>query len=102
MERTMSTQAVPGRYRILVTVTVFASNRQDAYRQVRNALSRRNDAVEFIDCEDIEIEPYCANLDDHGEYGDQRDLAVEGQTVCAACIAAREPHAFVADPKEPS
>jgi len=81
--------AKPGRYTVEVTVTVWADSRRHAYRQIQHALSNKRDGVEFVDAEDTQIEPYCANLlasDEHGEFGDERDLAVEGSTLCKACL----------------
>jgi len=84
----MANTAVPGRYTVQVTVTVWANNRSDAYRQIKNVLSDRKDNVTFVDAEDTNIEPFCANLDldTHDEYGDERDLAVAGGNLCAACL----------------
>src|SRR5262245_65127590 len=86
----MKTEITAGRYTVQVTVNLYAQDRQDAYRQIRRALSNKRDGVEFVDAEDTKIEPFCANLlasDEHGEWGDERDLAVEGTTLCATCLA---------------
>ncbi|HMF95118.1 MAG TPA: hypothetical protein VKE96_12520 [Vicinamibacterales bacterium] len=86
--------AQPGRYTVQVTVQVWADDRQDAYRQIQQALSRKRDGVEFVDAEDTLIEPLCAHLSgaeydpDHWSYGDWRDLAVTGTRYCADCLAA--------------
>jgi hypothetical protein len=87
----MTPNDVSGRYTVRVTVTLFADSRRDAYRQIQRALNAdaRRHGIDYIDAEDTLIEPFCANLqlDTHGEFGDHRDLALDGSPLCAACLA---------------
>ena len=76
----------PGRYTVLVTVTVFADSRRDAYRQIERALARKADGVTYVDAEDTQLEPFCANEAAHDCY-EATDLAVAGTSLCAACLA---------------
>ena len=87
----MTIPAVPGRYTLQVTVTLYADSRSDAYQQVERVLSQRhyNDrfsAVTFVDAEDIQIEPYC-NSPEHEDRSDDTDLAVKGLALCTVCLA---------------
>lgn len=85
-ERRERAKAVPGRYTMQITATVYANNRREAYTQIESALSRRNDGVEYVDAEDIKIEPYCLHVLSVGmEYGGDRDLAEPGSALCATC-----------------
>jgi hypothetical protein len=80
----------PGRYTVHVTVTVLADNPRDAYRQIERALAAdKRNGVTFVDAEDVKVEPFCANVGEDGEDGhdadSDRDVAVEGSTLCATC-----------------
>lgn len=82
------TVAVPGRYTLLITAKVYASSRRDAYNQVERALAKRRDGLEYIDAEDIKIEPYCIHVDAGQSYEDERDLAMLESPLCAICLTA--------------
>lgn len=85
----MPTTAVPGRYTVQVTVTVFADDRQDAYRQIERYLGQdyRKHGITYVDAEDTKIEPFCSNVESH-DMNDANDLAVEGTRLCAKCVLA--------------
>lgn len=79
----MTTKAVPGRYTMQITATVYANNRREAYRLTERAIDSRE--LSFVDAEDTKIEPYCVHVDAGQSYEDERDLAVAGSALCAIC-----------------
>jgi hypothetical protein len=79
------TVAVPGRYTLLITAKVYASSRRDAYNQIERVLEKRRDGLEYIDAEDIKIEPYCIHVEAGITYEDERDLAILESPLCATC-----------------
>lgn len=78
----------PGRYTVQVTVTVLADSRQDAYRQIERYLGQdhRKHGITYVDAEDTKLEPVCANAGDVHDFDSERDVAVDGSDLCAACL----------------